>query len=198
MDRITELRRQGRTTAWSMAPLMCLGLLHLLLLGGGWLWLAAILVPPCLVAGTEAVHRRRTVAAVERAADAGRLLWRASIPIGSLEGLTAVPRLVRIARILVPLTVEIVDQTLVLSPPLRYRRRGLASGSIPVADIRRIDRHPLGHLRPDGSISSSVVTAVTLTLGAGYPFDLIFDYRVDDFVHAMGHRAPRGGRQGHA
>ncbi|MFC8503515.1 hypothetical protein ACFUC1_14220 [Pedococcus sp. NPDC057267] len=195
MDRSRELRRQGRVAASSVVPLIGLGFLHLLL-GGGWFWLGVIFAMLCLLGGIEFVHRKRTVAAVERAADAGKHLWRTFIPITSLRGLTVVPRLARIARVLVPFTVEVVDQALVLTPPAHYRRLGLGTGSILLKDVVRIDRHPLGHLRPDGSISSSAVTAVTLILGAGYPFDLIFDYRVDDFVSLMGQWEPHRGGHG--
>lgn len=51
MDRSRELRRQGRVAAWSVVPLIGVGLLHLLL-GGGWFWLAAVLAVLCLIAGT--------------------------------------------------------------------------------------------------------------------------------------------------
>lgn len=171
-------------------PLIGLALMHLLF-GDGWLWLAWIPVLLCFLAITEFVHRKRTAAIAARAAKAGRHIWRASIPTGSLGVLTRVPTLVRIARDLVPLDAEIAGQALILSPPRRYRRLGLASGSIPAADVRHIDHYPLGHVRPDGSISSSPVTAVRLTLRAAHAFDLIFDFGADNFVSALGHLAPQ-------
>jgi len=180
-----QLRGQGWLAAFSVLPLILVAGYHLVIGGNITLLLVVTAAVVCFGLMLD-VGRRRWYAAVRQpTALGGRHVWRASITTESLNGLSTLPRAVYLLRDLVPLTVEINPNALVMSPPRRYARIGVAKQRIALTDIRRCDRQDLGHVRPDGSLSTTSVVAVTVILKRGDSFDLVFDVGGKDFPGAL-------------
>jgi|SRR5665647_2593154 len=179
------LRGQGRLAAFSVLPLLLAGGYHLVMGGNTILLLVVSAAVVCFVLMLDVGRRRWYVAVRQRNALGGRHVWRASITTESLNGLSTLPRAVIFLRDLVPVTVEINPSALVMSPPRRYARIGVAKQRIALMDIRRSVRQELGHVRPDGSLSTNSVVGVTVTLKRGDSFDLVFDVGGVDFLGAL-------------
>jgi hypothetical protein len=97
-----------------------------------------------------------------------------------------VPKYLRIWRDLIPVEVEVTDQAMVLEPPRRYRRLGVAQVTLPWAEVDGLSATPLGHVRPDGSLSTRSVTGIEVNRKQGAPIDLAFDVDTDPFLSLVG------------
>lgn len=178
-----ELRRQGRRAAPALLPLLGAGVYHLFRGGSVVLYVAAVGAVAVAVLVDVGRHRR-DVAVHEREATVGRHVWPASITTDSLQQLASLPRVLFLWDV-IPIYVEVDDESLVMTPPRRYRWVKVGEQRVPLGDIRRLYRHVLGHVRPDGTLSTRSVLAISVVLKRGSSFDLVFDVGGNDFRGAL-------------
>lgn len=153
-------------------PLLFAGGYHLDV-GGSGLLLVAVFLTVAVGVALDVSHGRRVDREHREAAAQGLHVWRASVTSESLLGRTRVPALVRLSRDLVPVQVEVTESGLVLRPPGRYRRLGVSEQSFAWSQVRTVQTSPLGHLRPDGTLSVRDVTGISVTFHQGGQVDLV-------------------------
>ena len=180
-----RMQGQGRRAVLMLAPLLLAGVYHLVV-GGSVVVVVVAVAVVFFGVGLDVSHRRRVEVLHQQAVAMGRQVWRASITTDSLLGLTPVSGLLRIFRDLIPVEVEVDQRFLTLTPPHRYRRAGVTAQQISWAEVDRLDRQPLGHVRPDGSLSTQSVIGVTVKRKRGEAVDLVFDAGGIDFLNVVG------------
>jgi hypothetical protein len=180
-----RLRRDGRRALLTVVPLLVAGGYHVAV-GGSVLLPLLVVLTVAVGLVLDVSHGRRVDAEHRQAAEDGRQLWRASVTSWSLHGMAPVPRYLRIWRDLIPVEVEVTNQAMILTPPPRYRRLGVAQVTLLWPDVEGLSVTPLGHLRPDGSLSTRSVTGVEVNRRHGASINLAFDVGADPFLSLVG------------
>lgn len=156
-------------------PLLAAAVFHLVRGDLGWWGWGVVAAVGATAAFTDVVARRRRARRHAEGAVAGREVWRGAVPTGDFGGFQPGVSRILLLRDLVPADIELLDSALAVIPARRFQRLGIRPIALPWPAVRLVQSEELGHLRPDGTLSTGRSRAVVVTTAEHGRLHLIVD-----------------------
>ena len=152
-------------------------------------WGIAVVVVALLV-GLDVGSRRWRTRRHRALRAGGRNVWRATVPLEVFLRFQERGSWLSWVRDVVPADVELDDNGVHIRPVPRYASRGFSALDIGWQQVHDIGSEDLGHVRPDGSLTTKRAYAVQITTHQSLPIRVVLDEPPNELLsRAGGYRA---------